>query len=72
MTTTRMAVVRLAPRAESSTLCYVSAADYARFWCDDAVPPRPARHPRRVPPVQLLLPFDLPDLDEDDLCITPI
>jgi hypothetical protein len=62
MTTKTTAVVSLAPHGNSSTLCYVSAKDYQRYWLND-VRPEPMKIVKR--PEQLPLPFG------DPPCITP-
>ena len=63
-----MAVVTLAPRAESSTLCYVSAKDYERYWVTTATLNGVNQTRRRPKPVQLELPFGDP---HEPPCITP-
>lgn len=61
MTTTKtVAVVSLPPVGNSSTLCYVSAQDYERYWVTTATLNGVNQTRRRPKPVQLDLPFGDP------------
>jgi hypothetical protein len=62
--TTKRVIAQVAADLRSSTLCYVSAEDYKRYWKDG----KPTGtftgfQPARPRPVQLELPFDPEQLE---------